>query len=152
MIKMITPKSYVKLFEEFTRKTGVPFIEKLHLFAQASDIPTRLTEIEDSGVDTSFKIDTKIPGDFNGGTKSFKVVIPFNMASPYVETYETGKMVLKTGIESVNPENTTPEINIFLNYVEVTQLFNDPVVEMLGDNFHKFKDPEEIKTAIKNYG
>lgn len=145
-------KEYVKLFEEFTRQTGVPFIEKLRLFALASDVPTHVSEIEQDGVDASFKIDTKLPGDATSGYKSFKIVIPLNMATPYIITYCSDKEVKKDTIEAQKPYSTTPKIDIFLNYVEVTQIFNDPCVELLADNFDKFETTEQIIASIKKYG
>ena len=148
---------HFKLFEEFTRQTGPPYIEKLRMFALASTVPTHVSEIKVDGIDSYFMIDTKIPGDGPPGApgkpgtfQSFKVVIPMDKKIPYVDTYEGGEKIFHASIEATDDPNDNPfEIQIFVNYLEAAQLFDDNDEEYMTDIFNKATSVDYIKKVLK---
>lgn len=139
---------WIMLFEEFTLQTGKPFIEKLRMYALASAVSRRVSEIEHGENFLKFSIHTEIPGDFNGYTKDFVVTVPTNKEIPYVETYEGGKMVLKVTIE---PKHGDVEYSV-MNYLEATELYDDSSIQYIVDIYNDLKDPQQIKDVIKNLG
>jgi hypothetical protein len=136
------------LFEEFTAITGKPFIEKLRIYALASDSVKKVSQISLKGKELTFTIETNLPGDYNGDTKTFNVVVPTDRSVPYVETYEGGKKVLTVKIE---PMGGQEEFSI-MNYLEATQLFNDPSIRSIVDIYKDLKDPQQIRNMIKSLG
>ena len=142
---------HFKLYEEFNPYTGKAFIEKLRLYALASDSTKKVTPVVVGKGILSFNIETTIPADFQPtGVKSFEVIVPTNIKdSPYVETYENGKLVLTTSIEVEN-EN---EIDLILiNFIEATQLYNDGPIQDIVDAVDRVKTPKDIKDIIKTRG
>lgn len=142
--------TFFKCFEEFTQDTGMPFIEKLRLYALASDVPTKVSEIKKESSEAYFVIDTKLPGDYeDNSVKTYRVIVPFDRSKPTVETFENGKQVMSAQLES-EKDGRDVEQSVFFNYVEATQLFNDPVIEDLADNYKTTNSVEDIKKVIKN--
>lgn len=143
---------YFKLFEEFNPYSGKQFIDKLHIYAEASPYAKKVTSVMADNNVFYFEIYTNIPADFKDqkGTKDFKVIVPMNIKDvPYVETYENGKKVLYTSLETKG-EN---EIDLLLmNFIEATQLYNDGSVQDIVDAYKNIKKPEDIKQIIKTLG
>jgi len=141
---------HLKLFEEFNPYTGMSFAEKLCIYAEASEVATKVTPILKAKNSLSFKIMTSIPGDYNGGHKSFEVVIPTDIVNKaYVITYENDKKVLTTSLE---PQNENDINDILMNYIEATQIYDDSSVENIVDAYNQIKSPDDIKNIISQLG
>jgi len=138
-------KRFVKLFEKFS--DGMTFIEKMKIFAEASEVPTSVGGIKREGNGAYFFIETKLPGDFQSGTKTFKVIVPFNRSKPHIIVYENNKKVSDDTLEAKGDDEKV----IFMNYIEITQLFEDPVIEKIVDKFRTVNSPQDVKKLIKSY-
>ena len=151
---------HVKLFEQFIEEpsesahlhTGKEFIDKMKIYADASKIPTSVSEITVSGDHYTFTIETDIPGFFsNNGKTSYKVFVPLSVVRkiPYVVTIEDGKEVLTTSLE-ISGEN---KMNILLyNYIEATNLYDDHFITMLVNRNKDVKTADDVKKFIKDMG
>lgn len=115
------------------------------MFAEASKIPLSVSKIETYKNMMFFDILTNLPGDYIDHKKKFKVVFPIS-GKPLVEVHE-GPKVITHEIESDGKKDTQ---SIFLNFVEITELFDDPVIQKLADNFNKVQNVNQIKQLIKN--
>lgn len=142
-------QKYIKLFEEFNPYSGKEFIDKLNLLAQGSSCAKDVSSVTIDNNVFSFWIDTNIPADFGDekGFKKFKVVVSINIKdTPFIETYENGKKVLTTSLETKG-EN---QIDLLLmNYFEATQLYNDGPINNLISHYKEIKSVQDIHRIIK---
>jgi hypothetical protein len=141
---------HLKLFEEFNPYTGKQFADKLKIYAEASIVTKSVSPYELNGNMIIFDIYTSIPGDYNTGNKIFKVSIPVDTVSKsYVDTYESGKKVLRTSLE---PGDENDINNILLNYIEACELYDDSSTENIVDAYKTVTGVEDIKKIIRNLG
>ena len=137
---------HFKLFEEFNPYTGKVLIEKMKLYAEASEYVAKITPVVSEDDKLSFKIITKIPAEFETtGTKTFKIIVPTNADKPYVETYENDKLVLTTSIEIKGEDDVDL---ILINYIEATQLYDDSIAQAIVDKHDKIKTIQDIRHII----
>jgi hypothetical protein len=118
--------------------------EKFHIFAKASEVPTKVTDLEEKRGNYTFEIYTKLPHDIaTDGDKSFVIVVPKELSKiPYVETYEGKRKVLTTKLETTNEDL----IKIMLmDFIEATELFDDPLIQNIVDKHQEVKNPDDVK-------
>jgi hypothetical protein len=129
------------MFEEFNERTGRDFVENLVKLCKVSKVVTKLFPVEKEGNKLTFKIDTNLRDDNAAGNKSFKVFVPVDMSPAYVETYEEGK---KTFTATLEPDGETSMMSIFIDFIEATSLFDDPVAQTIVTNIKKIHTIEDL--------
>ena len=143
---------HVKLFEQFNPYDPLEIIHKFRILAEGSGCVRFCTDIEKVGHWYQFFAHTNVNSHFeDNGYKIFKVKVhdtEFHLTK--VEFYEgkKGEMkkVLSTDIE-IEGENNLDVI--IINYLEVTQMYDDTLVQNLVDCFHKIKSVKDIQRLTK---
>lgn len=144
----------IKNFHEFIKESQEiedrrALAEKFHVFARASEVPTKVTDLEEKNGNYTFEIFTNLPHDIaEDGEKAFVVVIPKNTSEiPYVETYEGKRKVLTTHLET--PQEDLIKI-MLTDFIEATELFDDPLIQTITDKHQEVQSPEDIKRLNKH--
>jgi len=138
---------HVMLFEEFNPYTGKAFAEKLRIYALASEVSKKVSEIRLKDEDFSFEVYTNLPNEAPQGTKSFYVYIPMDKVSTVrVDTYENDKKTFSTNLE---PKGENDINNILMNFIESLNLYDDSSIERIVDEYKNIKTPDDIKRILQ---
>jgi hypothetical protein len=144
----------IKNFQDFLNESRSildpkTIAEKFHIFATASEVPVKVTDLEEKAGNYTFEIFTNLPHDMaESGDKEFVVVVPKDSTKvPYVETYEGRKKVLTTRLET----EAEDLIKILLtDFIEATELFDDPFIQTITDKHQEIKTAEDVKRLNKH--
>lgn len=145
-------RKYVTMFEEFNPYSNKELAEKLFLFAQASDVPDEVTPLRKVSGDYVFQIFTAIPSDKRDfGHKMFYVEIPEDIQLTTVLVYEGSKEKGFTLEDEVPLEiNGEQDLEVILtNFFEITEIFDDNVIEELVQSCKKLNTVEEVTKLVK---
>lgn len=143
---------HVKLFEQYNPYDSLELIRKFRILAEGSENVRFCTPIDKVGEWYQFFAHTNVRSFFEDkGWRSFKVKIhESKLYLSKVEYYEGEKgdmkKVLSSDIE-IKGENDLDVIVV--NYLEVTELYDDTVVQNLVDDFHKIKSVKDIHTILR---
>lgn len=140
------------LFEEFNPYTGLELAKKFWLLASASKVATHVSPVKQIGKDFVFSIQTDLPAD-NGekSKKTFEVKVPFSqIEKARVLTREDAKNSKKVAFStSIETENENDLEVIFTDFLEATQLYDDPNIMTLVSSIKKIHRVEDIQNIIK---
>ena len=136
---------HVKLFEEFNLYSIKKLVDKLRIYAEASDVATSVSSIKDHDSKLSFSIFTNLPGDKFDGNKSF--VITVSREGITVETFIENKSEIKVSLE---PAGENDIHTILINFIEATSLYNDGIIEAIVDAHKNVNTPSDIKKILSD--
>ena len=144
----------IKNFQDFLNESRSvldpkTLAEKFHMFARASEVPVKVTDIEEKDGNYIFVISTNLPHDIaEDGNKEFIVVVPKDLKKiPYVETYEGKRKVLTTHLETAEEDLTKI---LLTDFIEATELFDDPLIQTITDKHQEVKTPEDVMRLNKH--
>jgi hypothetical protein len=136
------------MFEDFNPYSSKEIAEKLHMYAEASAIPTEVSPVRKKGEDYSFQIFTKTPSDKrNFGHKLYVVEIPADVQASRVVTFEGSREKGYTKSEDTTLEvvGENDIVVILTNYIEACQLFDDNIVAEIVAACKRVTSEEEIE-------
>jgi hypothetical protein len=139
---------YVKLFEEFNRLTGKTFVDKLRIYAEASDAVIKMYPTKNIDGNYVFSIDSNIPAENGDGKKSFLVKVPTDVVSRVsVTTYVGKNEVFSANLE---PDGENDITVILKNFIEAAQLYDDNMIESLVDAYNSIHTVSDIHKILKD--
>lgn len=137
---------YVELYEEFNSYGGFEFVNKLVIYAKASEYVKDVSEISTESSFLKFIIFSTIPAD-NGKLTNFEVSVPIHAIDDIKIKTVVDTVIIRT--DKVSPSHENERDVILVNFIEICNLYNDSVVTSIVDAYDSIKNPEDIKNIIK---